>query len=116
MTGLEIVLISSLTLTSYRAVPEQTDDSPTITSIGHYVHPYGTAVSQDLLRSGEICYGDILLVPQYGFKVVNDTMHPRIKRGVDIFVETLAQEREVGVRRNQRMTLIKSPKRRCMKK
>ena len=103
-----------LTVTSYRAVPEQTDSSPNWTSIGHHVHPYGVAASQDLLLSGEICYGDVLVVPGYGLRVVNDTMNQRHTRHIDLFVETKAEEKSVGVRK-LKITVVKSETRRCKK-
>ena len=113
MTDLFVVLVASITVTSYRPIPEQTDNTPTITSIGHRVHPYGAAVTQDLLRSGEICYGDVVAVGGYGLRIINDTFHPRIKRGIDLLVETHAQEKKVGVRRDQTVQVIRSPQRAC---
>lgn len=116
MTELFLILATSITVTAYRAVPEQTDASPTVTSIGHSVHPYGAAVSQDVIKSGEICYGDVIVVDGYGLRVVNDTMNPRIKRGVDLFVETRAQEIKVGIRKNQTIQVLRSPNRACKRK
>lgn len=105
-------MIGTMTVTSYRAIPEQTDDTPTITSIGHRVHPYGVAVSRDMLLGRRICYGDIVYIPEFGYKVVNDTMNKRHKNHIDIFVNTFAQEREIGVRKLL-IHVIKSPKRKC---
>lgn len=94
-----VSLLGNMTVTSYRSVPEQTDDSPFITSIGERTHKNGVAVSQDLLRSGAVKYGDIIYIEDYGFKVVNDTMHPRHKNHVDMWVETYEQEKAVGVKK-----------------
>lgn len=93
-----VTLMGSMTVTSYRSVPEQTDSSPYYTSIGHRTHPNGVAVSQDLLASGAIKYGDLIYIQGYGFKIVNDTMNPRHKNHVDMWVETKAQESAVGVK------------------
>lgn len=114
MAPLAFVLLSSMTLTSYRSVPNQTDASPYITSIGHHVHPYGAAVSQDLLASGEVCYGDVLYIPGYGLRTVNDTMAKRHTRWIDLWVATYAEEKSVGVRRMTPTVWI-SPNRFCPK-
>lgn len=94
-----VTLIGNMTVTSYRSVPEQTDSSPFITSIGERTHRNGVAVSQDLLRNGVVKYGDIIFVEGYGFKVVNDTMNARHKNHVDLWVETKEQEKLVGVQK-----------------
>lgn len=89
---LVVVFIGNMTLTSYRSVPEQTDDSPFFTSIGERVNNHGVAVSQDLLASGVVRYGDLLYIEGQGFKVVNDTMNRRIKNSIDVWLETREQE------------------------
>jgi 3D (Asp-Asp-Asp) domain-containing protein len=95
---LEALLLGTLTITSYRPVPAQTDASPTWTSIGDRTTKFGCAVSQDLLKSGKIHYGDILYIEGYGTKVVNDTMHPRHKNAIDMLVFTHDEEKAVGTR------------------
>jgi 3D (Asp-Asp-Asp) domain-containing protein len=92
-----------MTLTSYRSVPSQTDSSPFITSIGEHVHPHGVAVSRDLLKrwGGPLDYGDMIYVEGFGLRVVNDTMHERHKQHIDLWVETLEEERSVGVKRGR---------------
>lgn len=112
MGTLEAVLIGTLTITSYRPVPEQTDGSPNWTSIGQHVHGMGVAVSQDLLASGKACYGDVVSIPGYGLKVINDTMAPRHRNHIDILVFTKAQESAVGVRKLP-VTVIRSERRFC---
>ncbi len=103
------LLLGVLTVTSYRSVPEQTDDTPFITSIGEHVHVGGIAVSQDLLKSGVVEYHDILYVEGFGFYQVNDTMNHRHVKHVDIWVETLAEEKIVGVQYHK-VYLMKGPK------
>lgn len=95
---IKLILLGTMTLTSYRPIPEQTDDSPTFTSIGDRTTRFGCAVSQDLLKNGLVAYGDILYIPGYGYRVVNDTMHPRHKNHVDLLVNTHDEEKAVGVR------------------
>lgn len=94
-----VTLVGNLTVTSYRSVPEQTDDSPFYTSIGEHVHKNGVAVSQDMLKSGVVKYGDVLYIEGIGFKVVNDVMNARHKNHLDIWVETYEQEKAIGVRK-----------------
>lgn len=59
---------------------------------------YGCAVSQDLLKSGRIHYGDSLFIPGFGYRIVNDTMNARIKMAVDLLVFTKEEEKKIGVR------------------
>lgn len=97
------LLLGVLTVTSYRPVPEQTKPECTSrehcrTSIDDNVNMFGVAVSQDLLKSGKVNYGDVLYVPGYGYRIVDDAMGPRAKRQIDLLVFTKAQEKAVGVR------------------
>ena len=103
------ILIGNVTITSYRSVPRQTDASPWVTSTGERVHPYGVAVSRDLLSKygGPLNYGDLLYIEGYGFKVINDAMHERKAKSIDIWVATLNEERKIGVRHGN-VWLIKS--------
>ncbi len=94
---MELILVSlllgNLTLTSYRSVPSQTDDTPFVTSIGERVCKDGVAVSQDLLLSGRVKYGDWLYIDGVGLKRVNDTMAPRWKNHVDVWVSSYEKEK-----------------------
>lgn len=95
---IKLIILGTMTLTSYRPIAEQTDDSPTYTSIGDRTTKFGCAVSQDLLKDGLVAYGDVLYVPGYGFRIVNDTMNARHKKHVDLLVFTHNEEKAVGVR------------------
>lgn len=88
----------AVTLTSYRPVKEQTDDSPEWTSIGEHVTKYGAAASQDLLASGILQYGDTVYVPGFGYRTINDCMAKRHKNAIDLLVFTKEEEHFVGVR------------------
>lgn len=96
------VLIGNLTVTSYRSVPNQTDDTPFHTATGERVSVRGCAVSRDLLKrwGGPLDYGDLLYIDGVGFRFVNDCMAMRHKNAVDIWVETLTDEKRIGVRKN----------------
>ena len=98
MTTATLILIGLLTVTSYRPVPSQTDSTPTWTSIGDRTTKFGVAVSQDLLKSGVVKYGDVLYIPGYGMRVVNDCMHKRKKNSIDLLVLTQAEEERIGTR------------------
>lgn len=91
---LTLILVANVTITSYRSVPSQTDSSPFTTSIGEKVCKDGIAVSQDLLKSGKVKYGDWLYIPGIGLKRVNDCMHHRWTNRADVWVATLQQEKD----------------------
>lgn len=114
MTLPSLILLSTMTVTatSYRAVSSQTDSTPLYTSIDQHVHTYGIAVSRDLLTSQMACYGDVIAVPGYGLRVVNDTMNVRNRNAVDLFVETRTEEHKFGTR-TLTITIIKSETRKC---
>lgn len=90
---LTALLISKLTITSYRSTPSQTDNSPYYTSIGDHVCKHGIAISQDLLASGQLKYGDWVYIEDIGIKQINDTMAAKMTQHVDVWVGTLAEER-----------------------
>lgn len=99
----EAILIGTMTITSYRAVPKQTKPECTgrhhcETSISENVSMLGTAVSQDLLASGKVHYRDVLYIPGVGYRIVDDCTHARLRNTVDVFVYTKAQEKAFGVK------------------
>lgn len=106
------VELLNVRVTSYRAIKEQTDDTPNWTSIGHHVHSFGAAVSPDMLKTGEVCYGDAVSIPGIGIRVVNDTTHPRLKRTIDVFVDSKAEEQQIGIR-HPKVQHIRSDRRFC---
>jgi 3D (Asp-Asp-Asp) domain-containing protein len=100
----QVILLGVLTVTSYRPIAEQTKPECTsrfhcTTSIDDGVTKFGVAVSQDLLKSGELHYGDVIYVEGYGNRIVNDTMNPRHKRCIDLMVFTRDEEKAVGTRK-----------------
>lgn len=101
MPELLVVLIGTMTITSYQAIPSQTKATclnrhQCETSIGDGITQYGAAVSQDLLKSGQVQYGDVLEIEGLGLRVVNDTMNKRHKRHVDLLVFSYAEEHKIG--------------------
>lgn len=107
------ILLGILTVTSYRPVPEQTKPEcrgrfHCTTSIDDGITKFGVAVSQDLIKSGRVHYGDVLYIEGYGFRVVNDCMGPRHRNAIDLMVLTREEEKAVGVR-HQRVLVIGQP-------
>lgn len=117
--SLLIVAIGTVTVTAYQPIPAQTkpechDRYHCTTSIDDGITMYGVAVSQDLLKSGIIRYGDMLDVPGFGLRTVNDAMgltkcvrHNGIghctkrvpqTRAIDLMVFSYEDEHNVGVR------------------
>lgn len=99
--NLLIVLIGTCTITSYQPIPSQTkpechDRYHCTTSIDDGITQYGAAVSQDLLRSGLVRYGDTLDIEGIGTRTVNDTMNKRHKKHVDLMVFSYAEEHKIG--------------------
>lgn len=99
----ELLLLGVLTLTSYQPIPAQTKPECVNrhrcdTSIGDGITMYGAAASQDLLKSGRLHYGDVILVPGFGWRVINDCMNARHRNSIDLLVFTHAEEKRVGVR------------------
>lgn len=98
-----LVLLGTMTLTSYQPIPAQTKPEclnrhHCETSVGDGITMYGAAASQDLLRSGKLHYGDIIYVPRFGYRVINDTMNVRNTNAIDLLVFTHREEKIVGVR------------------
>lgn len=104
------VTIGNIPVTAYRSVPNQTDNSPFLTSIGEHVCKDGVAVSQDLLEKngGPLRYGDWIYIEDIGLKRVNDTMHPRITQHIDVWVKTLGEEKRFWERyKNKRLKIYR---------
>jgi hypothetical protein len=99
----KFVLLGVLTVTSYRPIASQTkkdcrDVQHCFTSIGDVPTKFGAAASQDLLLKGIVHYGEPIYISGLGWRIVNDTMNPRIHNAIDIMVWTKEEEHNVGVR------------------
>ena len=103
------ILLGNLTITSYRSIIAQTDNSPFITATGEHVCRHGVAVSRDLLKrwGGPLDYGDVLYIDGFGFKVINDTMNARHRRHIDIWVKTYKEEKQIGIQ-SKKVWLIRT--------
>lgn len=129
MSPFIVILLSSITVTSYQPIRSQTDDSPTITSIGVRVNKHGVAVSRDLLcpmalckdlrikrHSSSVCrlrrihYNDAIYIEGYGWKIVNDCMNKRHKRAVDILVFSKEEEHKIGTRHGLKVWVVQHEK------
>jgi 3D (Asp-Asp-Asp) domain-containing protein len=93
-------------VTSYRPIKQQCDSTPNFTSINTPAIMGICAVSQDLLHSGLVHYGDLIQVPNLGIYQVMDTMNKRHVFAIDILVYTHKQEKIVGVRPNRQVKVI----------
>jgi len=89
--------------TAYNALPWQTDDDPTITASGSEVYEGSVALSRDMIKSfnpaADVAWGDTVwtIIPF----VVEDTMHKRMRRRVDVFMDDLGTARAFGLRRGK---------------
>lgn len=98
--GTETYLVS---LTSYNAVPEQTDENPTVTASGVATNPeviaarsvdlagalpYGTviAIERDAADTENCRYG--LVESQVGYRVIADSMHSRKREQIDVLLDS----------------------------
>lgn len=92
----------SVLMTSYNAVPEQTDGSPTVTASGAATNPeviaarsvdlasvlpFGTviAIEREAPDSANCHYS--LVEPLIGYRVVADSMHSRKREQIDILLD-----------------------------
>jgi 3D (Asp-Asp-Asp) domain-containing protein len=106
-----------LRATAYNSLESQTDSTPDITATGERTRFGIIAVSRDVLSS-DIPYGSLVRIRdlgnyysgrgagQYqqllngqGLFIVEDTMHPRKERQVDVWFQELSSARSWGVRR-----------------
>lgn len=98
-----------VTITAYASDVQQTDDEPFITATGRVVRPGILAVSRDLLRTytpgAPFDYGDRVRLSRYGNYVIEDTMNPRWRNRVDVWVPSSQEAREFGVRRGRLFAL-----------
>ncbi len=91
---LTTIFIAKLTVTSYRPLASQTDDTPFYTSTGEHVRAGGCAISRDQLCGAcrqlhrrcrqpdnptKLHYGDWLYVEKYGFRQIDDVMGERTR-------------------------------------
>ena len=94
-TPVRVAQTINVIVTAYSSTPDQTDDTPFITTSGNWVRD--GIVATNLLPMGtkikitEV-YGDRMLV-------VDDRMHPRKKMNVDIWFSSYVEAKNFGVKR-----------------
>ena len=100
---LSCIFLGQLSITAYRSIPSQTkgkghtQQECLYTSISEKVNVHGCAISQDLLVSGQVRYGDLLYIEGIGFKFVNDCMNQRHKDSLDIWVRWKEDEHRIWI-------------------
>ena len=98
-----------LTATAYSSRPEETDSSPFVTAAGTRVRPGIVAVSRDLEAIGLVFGARVVLVEATGpgcgksaraligkVLVVEDRMHRRKRRQIDVWMPTTEAARAFG--------------------
>lgn len=94
-----------VTITAYASDIRHTDDEPFVTATGRLVRPGTLAVSRDLLRTytpgAPFDFGDRVRLSRYGEFIVDDTMNPRWTHRVDIWVPSVPEATEFGLRRGR---------------
>lgn len=103
--------IYTVAMTGYNAVPEQTDENPSITASGAYSNPE-IVVARSLDLADDLPFGTVIeittpaatsttcgfpLVEEYiGYRVVADSMHPRKRAQVDILFDAASSVKVGG--------------------
>lgn len=93
---------STVTLTSYNAVPEQTDANPFITASGAFTNPEVIA-ARSIDLAGKLPYGTIVAIERtaedtgncrfskvkhlIGYRVIADSMHSRKRGQIDVLLD-----------------------------
>lgn len=97
----------SATITAYTPAPQENSGRGTrsSTAIGTPIRPGIVAVSRDLLRSGWD-FGDRVHIKGLGVFTIEDTMHHRFRRTIDVAVPNQSAARRIGVLRDIAVTLL----------
>lgn len=94
--------IAYMTITSYTSLPGETDDSPFITADGSHV-------SDGIVAANGLPFGTRMRIPAlFGAKVfeVHDRMNPRYSNRIDIWVDTRAKARAIGIRHGVKIEIL----------
>lgn len=89
LTGAEYTkkVMNNIRVTSYNNHTNQTDDTPNVTATSRPVREGIVAVSRDFLNKGWAKYGDLIYVDCFEkWYTIEDTMHERFSRHIDIFL------------------------------
>ncbi|WP_428563538.1 MAG: 3D domain-containing protein [Solidesulfovibrio sp. DCME] len=77
------------------------------TALGTPIRPGIVAVSRDLLRSGWD-FGDKIHIEGLGVFIIEDTMHQRFRRTIDVAVPNRAAAAKIGKMKNIEVTLLEA--------
>ncbi len=92
-----------LAATGYSSSVRETDDSPHITASNTHTRTGIVAMSRDLLRrynpEAPFAFGDVVHISGLGDFVVEDSMHPRWRRRVDVWFPSRREAMRFGRRR-----------------
>lgn len=95
------------TITAYTPDPRENlgRGRKAATAIGTPIRPGIVAVSRDLLHSGWD-FGDRIHIEGLGVFIIEDTMHQRFRRTIDVAVTDVNAARKIGRMRNIEVTLL----------
>jgi len=103
------LVFETVDLTAYSPSKGQTDDTPFVMASGKKARPADlwqlryVAVSRDLMSELDLGWGDIVYIP---FEI-QDTMSPKVKRTVDIFMRNRSIAKFFGRRTDIRVIFEK---------
>lgn len=100
------------TVTAYTPAPRENlgRGRKSGTAIGTPIRPGIVAVSRDLLKSGWN-YGDRVHIKGLGVFIIEDTMHERFRRTIDVAVPNVSAAQKIGVLRKIEVTLLEQAQR-----
>lgn len=98
------------TITAYTPAPRENlgRGRKVGTAIGTAIRPGIVAVSRDLLDAGWD-FGDKVHIQGLGTFIIEDTMHQRFRRTIDVAVPDMAAARRIGTQRGLTVTLLERP-------
>jgi 3D (Asp-Asp-Asp) domain-containing protein len=95
------------TITAYTPSPRENRGRghKAATALGTPIRPGIVAVSRDLLHAGWD-FGDRIHIEGLGVFTIEDTMHQRFRRTIDVAVSDMEAARKIGLMRNIEVTLL----------
>ena len=94
-------VINDVKITSYNNHTNQTDETPNITATGRPVREGIVAVSRDFLTKNMVKYGDLMYIDCFDrWYTIEDTMHERHNKHVDIFLFDKEQSLKINKKCN----------------
>lgn len=105
LTVEKLPVVMKVTVTAYNADPNQTDSTPNITAFNTKVKAGGVAVSRDLLLNGWVA-GRKVYIEGQGVFTINDLMHSRKTKQLDIFMHSRKSALRFGVKKEVNAVLL----------